>query len=115
VAGLLYELREIEVTPSIAVIMPSHGNDMSWQDKYFNNSGRHRKSAAELAGLVQAPQRETPSDAMLELRAERDREEARLQAFARDFAEHQQRLATEADRERKARLRARGVVEEEQS
>jgi hypothetical protein len=83
---------------AVAVILPNRGAagpDVSWQDKYFARGG-----AGRARGLSAAPERATPSHALLDLREENLREEAALRRFYAEQAAHARQLEKQAQQER---------------
>jgi hypothetical protein len=78
VAGVLYELREVAAERSVAALMPNGSSsvlDNSWMDPYFERGRSARRlSTIERLGLLEAPHRSEPSNAMQELREANQRE-----------------------------------------
>lgn len=101
VCGAMVEASEIGTRTTVAAILPTSPRlDQEWQWQFFG--GRPSRSDVP-AGLIQAPQRETPSHALLALREANRREEERAEAFAREAARHEQRLVEQEADEKQRR------------
>jgi hypothetical protein len=79
--------------------------DQSWRAAYFNMTPKKSRSYFEKYGLIPAPVRPEPSQAMLDLREKNRQAAERDRQLIREMAVHQVKLEREAERERAERER----------
>jgi hypothetical protein len=103
IAGAAYEVRERHEGPMVAAILPAdrYGQPSSgdWRRPYFDGPAARKRT------YLEAPRRETPSDAMLECREQRREVLERDRQLVLEQARHELKLQAAAKQAEAERLR----------